>query len=104
MKNKKIKIDLFAGSKSTAARIAEVRFSRKENLVLTVTPAVSAKNILTPHWTTATICRLRDCLPIHPADHVIIHNIPLRHVQGGQEGSWLDQNLHATSDADEHLT
>jgi hypothetical protein len=77
--------------------------SLARKIFCSVTPAFSAKDILTPHWTAATICRLHDVIGfsnkveksirILPADpwH-LIHNIPLREVQEGQEGNWLDQN------------
>ena len=72
--------DLFASQRRSgiAARIAEVRFSRKGNLLLKVVPAVATKDILVSDWTSATIGCLRDCLGlsetatqstrIHPAD------------------------------------
>lgn len=88
-------------------RVAGARFSRKGNLVLSVTPAISAQHILTSDWAATTISCLRDSLgfservaqttKIYPADpwhRAVIHNIPLRDVQQGPKGtgSWWEQN------------
>ena len=95
------------GVKGSAARIAGAWFSRRGNLVLTVTPAVATKDILASDCTSATIGCLRDCLDfsetaaqhtrIYSADpwhRVVIQNITLRDIQPGLEediDSWYSQ-------------
>ena len=105
--------DLFTSVKN-AVRVTGAQFSRKGNLVLTVTPAISAQHILVSDWAAATISSLRDSLgfsekvaqsaKIYPADpwhRVVIHNVPLRDVQKGPKGSWWEQNT-ASMMADWH--
>jgi hypothetical protein len=96
---------LYSSVKNTA-RVSGAQFSRNGNLVLSVTPAIAAKHVLSPKGASDTISLLRDSLglnervartaKIYPADpwhRVVIHNIPLLHdVPGPKDSDWWDKN------------
>ena len=93
------------------SRVAGAKFSQKGNLVLTFTPASSARRFLSPILGTSLIACLRHTLgfsdkvamDIHiyttdPWHRVVIHGIPLRDAQEDPEGhgpDWWEQNINS---------
>ena len=93
------------------SRVAGAKFSQKGNLVLTFTPASSARRFLSPILGTSLIACLRYILGFSdkvamdthiyttdPWHRVVIHGIPFRDAQEDPEGhgpDWWEQNINS---------